>query len=438
MDTISAIQPETPPLGAWYLVTPEGLSSVKITDGLTFAEEETHEGRQLALVPGCAAEGLIRFRVDASGIWLTVCDSHWQLSGAEGVVLRPFPIFRPVDLCFRDSVVHLRPDFSGVAGGRAIELTLEPVPEGPRPLMSRNSIRQLQTQLNESRQTHAALAAVAAVPDERPAETPRAETPRAQDPLAVISPLPEPGFRKIAGKGRPSSIRLIPDPAPRDEIPLLTDPLSVKMRAPVPVSRETDAARKRPVSLKDVILSEPRTEPRTEPQRPSAGSEAKALVTEAAPGRKQAAASRPGKVRVPAPRYRSFASAVLFAFSLLMVSMDVPDISEFPDLPDLPDLPELPDLPGLQDLLEFYDEGGAPAATEATDEQGMTTGPAVTTEPTGQSDTSRQLMTAVEALLESKSPTDPVTRQFVEDAIRAINEAEATGSTPDTPPESAE
>ena len=31
-------------------------------------------------------------------------------------------------------------------------------------------------------------------------------------------------------------------------------------------------------------------------------------------------------------------------------------------------------------------------------------------------------MAAVQALLESKDPSDPVTRQFVEDAIRVVND----------------
>ena len=49
-------------------------------------------------------------------------------------------------------------------------------------------------------------------------------------------------------------------------------------------------------------------------------------------------------------------------------------------------------------------------------------------------DTSRELMAAVEALLESKSPPDPVTRQFVEDAIRAVNESDAASADSRTRP----
>ena len=108
--------------------------------------------------------------------------------------MRPFPVFRPVDLYFRNSVVHLRPDLTGVECEKAIELSLEPKPEGPQPLLSHDRIRQLQTQLNESRQ------GLAAVKRERPLRA----------PSASISPLREPGFRKIAGKGRPSAVRLAP------------------------------------------------------------------------------------------------------------------------------------------------------------------------------------------------------------------------------------
>ncbi len=413
MDTISALQPEKPPLGAWYLVTAGGMSSVKITDGLTFTEEKTHEGRQLALMPRCAEvtedeskeEGLIRFRVDASGIWLTVCHAQWRLSGSEGVVVRPFPVFRPVDLYFDNSVVHLRPDITSVECDRAIELSLEPVPEGAQPLLSRTSIRQLQTRLNESQQGNAAAVR---------------ENP-STDPLAVISPLPEPGFRKITGQGRPSSIRLFPDPATRGEIPLLTDTVAPGDRIKGLVSVDSDLRVGEPAPLQDVPVTK---FDEVVPDLALAAAEVEARELDekaiaATPELREPERVHTEDVDEAKPKRRTFARLVAFAIAVFMVSTD---------------LPRIPTAGGTgeeRSSLPLHAVDLAPATpTEATTTEATTTeattSEVLQIEPTGQPETSRQLMDAVQALLDSKSPTDPVTRQFVEDAIRVVNEAEST------------
>jgi hypothetical protein len=378
MDTISALLPEKPPLGAWYLVTPGGLSSVKITDGLTFAEEETHQGRQLALVPPRGEEGLIRFRVDASGIWLAVCHNEWQISGVEGVVVRPFPIFRPVDVFFRDSVVHLRPDFSSVECEQTIQLSLEPVPEESQPLLSLTSIRRLQHQVNDSQENIALVA----------------EDKSSADPLAVISPLPEPGLKKIAGQGRPSSIRLIPDPAPQGEIPLLTDTVAPGGRLIPSISLVSNRLESERSPAKEVIVKELHENPRNVEACAGDRTEAEAKVIDASADREST--DQPDRGDEAVPKRRVLARLGAFAIGLFMVSTDLPRLVT----PEAFTEEETP-------LVHPVD----PSEVEQI-------------EPTGRPDTSPELMAAVQALLESKSPTDPVTRQFVEDAIRAVNEGE--------------
>lgn len=232
---MSALQPDKPLLDAWYLVTPGGQSSVRITDGLTFMEEETAQGRQLALALSRIEEGLIRFQVDAFGVWLSVCNIGWQLTGAQGVISGPIPIFHPVDLHFRRTVVHLRTDFSKVDCRRAVQLTLERGERTEQPL-SLSTVQHLQSQVVASqRSREASDRAVQAIAAEKkseekaPPSQKAVQSPSASEaimppgPEAIISPLKEPRVRKIPGEGKPSSLRLAPEPAARDKVPLLTE-----------------------------------------------------------------------------------------------------------------------------------------------------------------------------------------------------------------------
>lgn len=424
MDTISALHPEKPPLGVWYLVTAGGLSSVKITDGLTFAEEDAHEGKQLALVPRCAEEGLIRFRVDASGIWLSVCHGKWQISGAEGIVVRPFPIFKPVDLYFRDSVVHLRPDFMSLDSEQTIDLRLERL----QPTLSQESILELQHQINVSGPN-------------APVRAPRRTTGEA---LAVVSPLPKPGFRQIGGQGRPSSVRLIPDPATRNEIPLLTDTVDLVERPSVrqasaeieAISLEEELIMAEPLALPDEVveavpeesvsdapIAAPAASPK--PPKPQASPKNQVAPKKPATAKKQAPAQgqkkRP-KVPHGSPKRRILARLMAVTIGLILVSVD---------------------LSGVIRLIESGFEAPTSAAVMSISPELAPSGtPAVPPQspPSGQPDSTGQLMAAVQALLESKDPSDPVTRQFVEDAIRVVNDgASAVEERPEaTTPEPSE
>ena len=128
----------------------------------------------------------------------------------------------------------------------------------------------------------------------------------------------------------------------------------------------------------------------------------------------------------PRPKRRRLSRFVAFAICVVMVSMDLPSL-RIPTFSDLVHLAGVGKLPATNRQAGPAEAAALPQEVPIWQTPPRETGlEAPSSEPTTQADTSRQLMAAIEALLESKNPEDPVTRKFVEDAIRVVNQAEVT------------